>query len=184
MFLVTNITKADIVIDDLHVSISPKKTIDLDKVCPRHRADISKPLHNALQKGILRILQKDSNIPQEEKIVRHVYEKDDLNALSAKVKELEKKLADKQSSPDIALLAKKIDELGEKWEPNRIPNPVPARNVPNTKNDAVVNPNALKKIHAQTIKRITKGMEEHIEQKDDVKSINITDRANELEKLL
>ncbi len=190
MFLVTNISKIDVVLTDLRVSISTKQSVDLDKICPRSRSEISNPLIQAIQKQLLRITHKDSIVgghKDDEKEKALQLEKQIHDAVTRKLNERPHP-NQQTNNQEISELSQKVDSLIELMlkNPNAIAMPT-VKNTNDSNNSNVnvdVSDDKLRDIHARTVKQLTKGVEGRIDSETKTKKSTIAENANELEGLL
>jgi type III secretory pathway component EscV len=126
MFIVKNVSKKEVSINSLHISIEPDQQLDIDSVCARFHSEQSFALKQMIIGGLLKVIIKDDHrggiqvktpeIAMPEEMPEYVPKnKDVINA----VKQLEEKLTktidskiqNAQPAIDPSLLSKAVDAL-------------------------------------------------------------------------
>lgn len=200
-FIIRNTTDRDVVLDDLRVILGPHKTIDLDRVAPRHMIDSSPKLRLAFQqKRVATVSQDGIGLSDGETAAVS-----DIKAMEQRLKaDFRNQIATLQqrqpvqtsaaSSADAAkieqlteTIQKLVQQLATKQahpvaHPEIVPNGATAASIGDGIRDDIAT-----RIHAKTMQRLEKqvtgsGNVEHVSTK--IQDTDLSKRIDELEGLL
>lgn len=195
MYLIINLTRETITIDDLSLTIGPKKAIDLDKVGNASRSSIekSKDLKKAEKKRKIRI--RHSRPPQSQVAApkEAVNIDDQINKMRDTVrKEIQDQLKSsqqpqpQQSNIDPNMLNALLSKMNEMIEGQKNTQYIPHQDIPkHTQDDADdIDVDKLAEIHAKAVGKQTKEAQGRISYENKKMKTDINKQADELDGLL
>ena len=191
MYLIVNISKRDICISDLKISLQPKQAIDLDKVVSRDRSQSSIDLKQCLSSHFIKILQKDGEkikVKIEEKpqkIVSETYiSEEQLKDIKEEIKKeiIKNMQLNVTKSSDSQEVIDKINQLMLLVQQGG--------NKDLTSNDFTgvktedIDYKTLSDIHAKVVNKMTKKAEANVKYEEEKSDNSVSDNASELEDLI
>jgi len=202
LYLIKNISRGELALGDLRLSLRPGQQQDLDMIASRYVSEQSNCLRVAIKTGRIKIIKKDggiADIPKSKprKVIRknkttivEVSTPRDDEAILGEIKQLEKRMAERQ---DI-LVRKHLK--GETGESKINPEQVEALNaaiaalqgitggfVPKEEEFHLADDQAVK-IQEKTIERLTKEAKGTISHEEKITKSNVDSQIDELEELL
>ena len=193
MYFIVNLTKHEVSISDLGISIGPKKSMDLEKI--KSTSDIldSKDLKNCIKKGIIQVRHdstyRSSKQPHSQPTIVHSsIDSEQIEKIREAVADEMRKHPIQQAAPQSASteeLIKLIAKLNEKIETlsgNRASSE--KSNEISYEKESELNEDTLSDIHAKKMSKIGKGSKSNLSYEQKSVADSVSDRASELEGLL
>ena len=190
MYLVANVSKRNIVIGDMDVSLQPRQALDLHKIKCKIEPENSKDLKLSTNTGLVKVLKKSKKqVYEEEKIdLSNNLSQEDLIKM---IKDTIKKEMASQSSQNTEQDSDKIlDALKDltklvQDKPESVVHVEKTKENVNTDDDSYVDEDKLAEIHARSMNKISKESDTFVEyDKQEVSDDSILDNINELENLI
>ena len=196
MYMVKNVSKNEVVISDMHISLPSGRSIDLDMVKPRYASEQSKYLSMAIKSGMLKVIRKDGETIDPSLIP--VVQEDKSNSLIDALKEMEKRLTEninaqvtktvsdqKEASQtlDVSGLNSAVESLQKIIMNNGIQS-TPQQGKIGTQEEIGMDEAMMVDIHTRAVSRMSKNVEGNLRHEEVKEKSNISDNLDELEGLM
>lgn len=189
MFMIKNVSKTEIEINDLHISIQPNRSVDLDMICSRQSAIQSLNLRAAISKGIIKIVRKDGVefLPKDKSASEiqkdmHDLEKRLTEKMNAQISKHIKSGTEQQSNIDINGLTSAVEQLNniakQLGSVQQVQQKQPSEEPSDMTNDKIVD------IHQRAIGRMSKNVQGNIKHEETKSKSDVKKNIDELENLL
>lgn len=99
MYIIKNISKQDLVLGDLRLSLRPGQQQDLDKISSRYVLEQSTSIKTGIKKRLIKVIRKDSSTsPPTSEAITTIVEKDSNEEVMKEIKALKKDLINRQQA--------------------------------------------------------------------------------------
>lgn len=191
MYTIVNTSGRHLSIKDLRIMLSPRERLDLDSVCERRDIESSLYLKEALKKGYIKVIIKDSNSSSYASAgMIDAVTKEDLEKIKSDISDVikssmkEAKVAKSSLGVDISQIKSEIASvIREVMGEMNISSP--SKDVASSGFEESLSDSVLSEIHKKAVNRMMEGAEGKVKN-DDQKKVNldISRTADELEGLL
>jgi len=190
MYLIVNISKKNICISDINISLQPKQAIDLDKVVAKEKSRGSANLKQCISSHFIKVLQQDKEKVQIVEKIKQIENKaenkmndEQLRSLKEEIKKeissnLSKVVSSDSGSKEVL---DKINDLMLLMTQGVQSKDLAIKDI---LKDTGLDYNVLSEIHAKAVKNLTKTAEANVKYSEEKVENSAESRASELEDLI